>query len=199
MNYIYLVVPLISSAIGWITNYIAIKMLFRPREKKNILGVQWQGIIPRRKSMLAKKLGEVTKRDLLSIDKISNHLNTEESKQRISVLLESRFEYILKEKIIPSNSLFKMIPSSYIESIVKKVKESLHEETETINQEIIKTIKNIDIERMVTEEVNNLSNERLEDMLMSVLRKELKWIELLGAILGFIIGVIQIILILQFN
>ena len=53
--------PLIGAVIGYITNYIAIKMLFRPLEPKYILGVHipfTPGIIPRRKPQLATALGK---------------------------------------------------------------------------------------------------------------------------------------------
>ena len=53
--------PLIGAVIGYITNYIAIKMLFRPLEAKYIFGVRipfTPGIIPRRKPQLATALGK---------------------------------------------------------------------------------------------------------------------------------------------
>lgn len=42
-------VPLIGGFIGWLTNWVAIKMLFYPREPKKILFVTFQGIFPKTK------------------------------------------------------------------------------------------------------------------------------------------------------
>ena len=39
MNYWLILIPLISAFIGWFTNWIAIKMLFHPKEPKKILGI----------------------------------------------------------------------------------------------------------------------------------------------------------------
>ena len=53
--------PLIGAVIGYITNYIAIKMLFRPLTPKMIFGRRLPftpGIIPRRKAQLADALGK---------------------------------------------------------------------------------------------------------------------------------------------
>lgn len=53
--------PIVGAVIGYITNYIAIKMLFRPLEPKYIFGIQLPftpGIVPRRKNQLAKTLGD---------------------------------------------------------------------------------------------------------------------------------------------
>ncbi len=56
MNLKILLIPLIGFFIGYITNYLVIVMLFHP--KKKILGIQ--GIIPKRKAILAKNIGEIS-------------------------------------------------------------------------------------------------------------------------------------------
>ena len=45
--------PFVGAFIGWLTNYVAIKMLFRPREPWYILGFPMQGVMPRRQRDLA--------------------------------------------------------------------------------------------------------------------------------------------------
>ncbi|ASS37112.1 DUF445 domain-containing protein [Mogibacterium pumilum] len=67
----YVAAPLIGALIGYCTNYIAVKMLFRPRHEKYIFGHKvplTPGAIPKGKSRLAKSVGDV----------ISNHLVTSE-------------------------------------------------------------------------------------------------------------------------
>src|SRR3989344_8850138 len=49
-------IPIIGFVIGYVTNWIAIVMLFHPRKK--IFGIQ--GIIPKRKALLARKIGEIS-------------------------------------------------------------------------------------------------------------------------------------------
>ena len=51
------VIPFISAFIGWFTNWIAIKMLFHPREPKRFLFMTIQGIFPKRQQQFAQKLG----------------------------------------------------------------------------------------------------------------------------------------------
>ena len=55
-----LVIPLSGAAIGLVTNWIAIKMLFRPYGQKRLFGVVLPftpGVMPKRRAELAKKLG----------------------------------------------------------------------------------------------------------------------------------------------
>ncbi|NPV27094.1 MAG: DUF445 family protein [Firmicutes bacterium] len=53
----YIAIPLISALIGWLTNVIAIRLLFRPVEpiKLPLLNYELQGLIPRRQAEIAKK------------------------------------------------------------------------------------------------------------------------------------------------
>ena len=51
-----LAVPLISAMIGYLTNVVAIKMLFHPREPIRMLGLEIQGLLPRRQEAIANKI-----------------------------------------------------------------------------------------------------------------------------------------------
>ncbi len=75
MNPILLIsIPLISALIGWITNYLAVKMIFRPHIPIKILGITFHGILPKRKSALAHEIGETVERELISHDDIKKHM-----------------------------------------------------------------------------------------------------------------------------
>jgi len=64
-----ILIPFIGAIIGLITNWIAVKMLFHPRKK--IFGIQ--GVIPKRKKDIAKRIGDVSPIILpKSFDKIKN-------------------------------------------------------------------------------------------------------------------------------
>jgi len=52
----FILIPIVGFLIGYFTNWLAIKMLFHPKRK--ILGIQ--GILPKRKKILAKKIAEVS-------------------------------------------------------------------------------------------------------------------------------------------
>lgn len=90
MNYHLLAGPVIGAAIGYFTNYIAVKMMFRPLYPVKI--GSWTlpftpGIIPRGKGRLAKAIGEAVGKNLL----------TEES--FTETLLAPAIEKHLKEKV----------------------------------------------------------------------------------------------------
>ena len=66
--------PLIAALIGWATNYLAIKMLFHPREPKKILGLSIQGVFPKRQNQIAEKLGTLVANELFSMKDIGQRI-----------------------------------------------------------------------------------------------------------------------------
>ena len=55
----WILLPLIGGVIGLVTNYIAVKMIFRPLKRRRILFVPFHGLVPRRQKELAKSIGKV--------------------------------------------------------------------------------------------------------------------------------------------
>ena len=57
----------------------------------------------------------------------------------------------------------------------------------------------LDLEKIVTEKVYGFSSDKLEAILNQIMTKEFKFIEIIGAILGFIIGIVQVFITLLAN
>lgn len=91
MNYNILIRPLIGAGIGYITNWIAVKMMFRPLNPIKIGNFTLPftpGIIPKNKPRLAETIGTTISKDLLTDEDIKN------------VLLSDSVKTEIKEKII---------------------------------------------------------------------------------------------------
>lgn len=67
-----LLLAVVGALIGWSTNVVAIKLMFRPLEPLKIPGTRFtiQGLIPKRKTEIAKSIGDVISEELLSIEQI---------------------------------------------------------------------------------------------------------------------------------
>ena len=71
---ILLATPLITAAIGWLTNWVAIQMLFHPRKPVHLLFFKWQGLIPRRQAQLAEQTAGIIEREILQQHSILNEI-----------------------------------------------------------------------------------------------------------------------------
>ena len=192
----YIIIPFISAAIGWITNYIAIKMLFLPRKPQRLLFYTVQGIFPKRKQTLANRLGKVVAKDLLSLDLIKSKIDTEDNRKKLKTTLLQELKTYMQTKFKSGNPLLGMLANkSIIEQISTRLSNMLDELIPRLMAQITDKVEEVDIETIVAKRVMQFSDEKFEAMLMSVIKKELKFIEMAGAILGFCIGVVQLLLI----
>lgn len=86
----YIIAPLLGGVIGYITNDIAIRMLFRPHKAKYIMGVHipfTPGIIPKEKGRIAEAIGGVISENLMNKEVLERYLLSDNmiSKVRSSV------------------------------------------------------------------------------------------------------------------
>lgn len=192
----YILLPLIAGLIGWFTNYIAVWMLFNPKKPVNILGLKFQGIFPKRQHILAERIGNLVADQLLHSSDLKDKLLNEDTLSGISDLVEEKIDdYLLNifpEKY-PITSIFfgakrkAQIKADLLVEVERAVPELMNAYAAQIDEKI-------DIESIVTEKVANLNSEMLEKMLNNILKSEFKFIEWVGAILGFIIGIVQLLI-----
>ncbi|MEN7551432.1 DUF445 family protein [Rapidithrix thailandica] len=192
-------IPFISGAIGWFTNYVAIKMLFHPRQERDLFLVKLQGIFPKRKSMLAERLGKVVARDLFTAEMITNKIDTPDNRCQLKKGIMQEMEDYLMNKLKAGNPVVAMfVNDKMIDQIMQQIDKSLDEMVPRLMGQITGKVGNINIEETVREKVNNFSDEKFENLLMSVIKKELTFIEVAGAVLGFFIGVVQVAILTLF-
>jgi uncharacterized membrane protein YheB (UPF0754 family) len=195
MNYyILFLIPVISAFIGWITNWVAIKMLFHPRNPVTFAGITIQGIFPKRQTQFAAKLGKLVSTELLSFEEIQSAITNPENFDALMPKLESAIDHFLKNKL---GEAMPMISMFIGDKTIEKIKGVLTKEIQQLFPEMIEqyvaSMKNkLDLEKIVTEKVTNFSSDKLESILYQVMSKEFRFIEILGGVLGFLIGLIQV-------
>lgn len=193
-------VPFISAIIGWFTNYIAVKMLFHPRKPTYIFGFNIQGVFPKRQSIIATKIGKMVADELLRIEDIQQKLHSPEAINSIHTKLQEKIDYYLNVSMphkYPVMSLFIGV------GVKSKIKNEVLEQVENIAPEMLGSMvqsieDNLNIEELISSKVNSFAPEKLEKILNDILKNEFTFIEWVGAILGFVIGVIQLIIVILF-
>lgn len=187
--------PIIAGLIGWFTNFIAVKMLFHPKKPVKILFFTVQGIFPKRQALLAEKLGEVVAKELFSSEDLLSQIKKIDHSSTLAII-ETRLDEFINVKLSASMPMLSMFLNDDIKA---KIKNTLLGEIESMLPEIIDTygekmIAGINIKSTVQEKVMNFSTDKLEEILYSIMKKEFRFIEVLGAVLGFLIGIIQVLL-----
>lgn len=193
MNDIFriLILAVIGGLIGYITNVIAIKLIFRPINpiKIPILNVEIIGMIPKRKLEIASNVAQVIEEQFFSFDDIIENVITEQDKQIIIDYIKVRIKLVLNEKLGLIPSSIRSLVQNYISEIIEdEIKSGVDELSEEL---IIKANNRINIKEIVENKINELDLYELETIILQIIKKELKQIEVLGLVLGFFIGIIQ--------
>lgn len=188
-------VPVVSGFIGWITTWLAVKMLFYPRRPINIGFYQIQGIFPKNKGKIAKKLGSVVQKDLINFTDIKNKLKDPDAIGNFGEEISIQVEKAIRDRIEANAIARSLVPEQLIQTIHKSItKEIENALPNVIDSSITKIEQKLDIEKIVTEKVENFSDQKLEDLLLAVTKKEFTFIEIVGGIFGFVIGIIQAVI-----
>ena len=189
----FLVMILISGAIGWITNWVAIKMLFRPHKEINLGLFKIQGLIPKRRAEIGSGIANIIQNELISVKDVISNIDREEFSKRLNKLIDDVLDKNLKKKVKEKFPLLQMFFTDKVaKDIGNTIKEIVMENQEKIF-EIFSNYaeENIDFEVIISDKISNFSLDKLEEIITLLAKKELKHIEVIGAILGMVIGAVQ--------
>lgn len=198
---IYIIGALIGAVIGYITNWLAIKMLFRPREAKYIFGMKLPftpGLIPKEKSRIANKVGETVGTNLLNSDSLSKALKDDKIKAKFNEVAKEKINQVINSNSTLENSLKNTLGENYyalkgnmINNITKTILESIQEEEfknkvkfyivdsikERLNKKPEKIIDFINSNKFREVIINTLEEEKTRDIIGKALLKEVKTLE----------------------
>ena len=189
----FLVMILISGAIGWITNWVAIKMLFRPHKEINFGLFKIQGLIPKRRAEIGSGIANIIQNELISVKDVISNIDREEFSKRLNSSIDRVLEKNLKGKVKEKFPVLQMFFSDRMaKDVSNTIKDIIMENQEKIF-EIFSNYaeENIDFEIIISDKISNFSLDKLEEIVTLLAKKELKHIEVIGAILGGLIGVAQ--------
>lgn len=130
----YILAPALGGIIGYITNDIAIRMLFRPHKAKYIMGLHvpfTPGIIPKEKGRIADAIGGVISENLMNKDVLERYLLSDDMVSKVRLSVE---EFIETQKHNPETVkefLGHYLSDDEIATISQNVNESITKQTYT--------------------------------------------------------------------
>ncbi len=185
--------PVIGAAIGFGTNYLAIRMLFRPRRRVGFGFLAFQGVLPRRKEAFADNIGSTVEEHLFSRDDVRRLLED----PSVGGMIEEASARKIDAVIAGLGRRMPMIAAFLGGSVAATVREILMAELVAAGREIVEKVaealdRQLDLRAIVRQRIIDFDLDRLERIALSVARRELRFIEVSGAILGFAIGLAQL-------
>ena len=173
-------------------------MLFRPRKPVGLFKWKIQGLIPRRQVELATRVAEIVETELFN-----QHLIREEMKKiDLQPYLEQLATNIVWDRLGPRLKqipiLGNLVNDKFLYGLNKLALESLIGETEPLLEKVSTEVeKHIAVRKIIEEKIHAFDLDQLEDIVRKLAHKEFRSIEILGAVIGFMVGLLQCLLLLM--
>ncbi|MFM9020335.1 MAG: DUF445 domain-containing protein, partial [Sediminibacterium sp.] len=153
-------------------------------------------IFPKRQQVFAARLGKLVSDELLSFTDISTKITHPSNLKSVMPLIEKHIDRFLREQLPEQMPLISMFIG---EGTIQELKGVFVRQLEVLFPEIMEayvhTLKDqLDLEAIVTQKVAGFSSDKMEQILMSIMQKEFRFVEIIGGILGFVIGLLQVFL-----
>lgn len=165
MDYTLIIRPLIGAGIGYITNWIAVKMLFFPLKPVKIGKFTLPftpGVIPRNQERLAGAIGNSISNNLVNADTLKLALLTDEMKSEVREIIVD----FLNGTTDISASLDSILTNYIKTDNFEQVKDNL---VNNVSASILDTIKDADIGSIVAEQIELAAKEKFKGSLLGLL------------------------------
>jgi uncharacterized membrane protein YheB (UPF0754 family) len=171
-------------------------MLFHPRQPKKVLGITFHGIFPKRQKQFAQHLGKLVSKELLSFKDIEEKITSPENLNKIMPVVDEHIHNFLRNKLSATMPMLSMFIG---DKTIAQLKDVFMIELQELFPQLMKNYmtslqQELDLEKIVTEKVSHFSSDKLEQILNDIMAKEFRFVEIIGGVLGFLIGLLQVLI-----
>ena len=190
----YFLPLLLSCFTGWFAIWVTLKLLFRPHKPIKIAGFKMQGIIPANQQMIAQKIGRLVSTQLFSFAALQEKVADPENFNKLKPEIETHIDSFLRVRLKETLPMVSMLIGS---KTINQLKSAFMVELESLFPVLMKSYlttleKDINIEEQVTQKIAGFSISKTEDLIYKSANAPLIKMQLLGALIGFVTGLIQL-------
>ena len=134
--------------------------------------------------------------EFLSFEDIEDKIASPKNLQKLMPAVEGHVDNFLRNKLSDEMPLLSLFIG---DRTIRSLKNIFMQELETLFPQLMKSYaghlqEELDLEKIVSDKVSSFSTDKLEAILYQIMSKEFRFVEILGGIIGFIIGVLQVVL-----
>jgi uncharacterized membrane protein YheB (UPF0754 family) len=187
-------IPLFGGAVGLFSDWLALTLLFRPLKKVSLLGFSFQGKFIARQEEVSRDYANLIAKELLTPSNMIEEVMRGPTSDRLVLLIQEHIERASNEEFGVTGSLVKFaLGSDRIEDIkMFVIEQSIAEIPEASSKVEQYAMDALDINNTIVSRMDRLSPEEFEGLLRPAFKEDEKTLIVAGAILGFIIGELQV-------
>ncbi len=169
-------------------------MLFHPRKPKRILGWTLQGLFPKRQAELADLLGGIVEKELVNHEDIQRVIHDPGFQRRIRILVDTYVSRFIQKKLSKVHPLIAGLLQAG--RVLDKLKGLVVDEVERFIPDMLEKAaqeleSRFEFSTIVREKIEGFSIEKLETVLSDLMKREFRFIEVVGGVLGLLVGTVQ--------
>lgn len=189
------VLPLGGLLVGWITNYLAVTLLFKPNKPKKIVPWEIQGVFIKRQKEVATKFANVMVDSVFTIENLTRETLHGAEKQPAMSMVEAKVNKALdKEQNNP------ILAHLFGKDMINDARADLMGRINTIDPANIKNEKadeifqekSQQIHNQINNNLNRLEPEEFNDIIRPVFKADEWKLIAAGAALGLVAGILQL-------
>jgi uncharacterized membrane protein YheB (UPF0754 family) len=193
-----LIMPVFGAIVGLSTDWIALKMIFFPREERRFLGIRWQGLFQRRRAEVAGDYGRVVADEVLTVPKIVEELLTGPRSDRLIALVQRHVSAAVDRQLGSAQPLVRLAVGS---SNYRRLKADIAERAlaaapKAMGPAMEYATGALGVQDAVVSAMRGLTPLEFESVLRPAFRQDEWKLILVGGILGAIVGELQVLLLL---
>lgn len=194
------VMPIFGGFTGWFTDWLALKMIFNPKQPTRYLGlVTWQGLFLKRRREVAAEYGRLIAREVVTARNVFEAVLRGPLSDRLFHMVTKQVQRMVDEQAgIARPFVVFAVGSGKYQAMKKMVAEELMKRLpDTIKHVESYATDAMDLESTLVGKMQELSPEEFESLLRPAFQQD-EWILItVGAVLGFLVGELQVFIMLH--
>ncbi|HEY3353426.1 MAG TPA: DUF445 domain-containing protein [Polyangia bacterium] len=192
-----IVMPIFGLFIGWFTDWLALKMIFRPKEPTRYLGLfTWQGLFLKRRQEVAAQYGDLIAREIVTPANIIDAVLSGPLSDRLFEMIQEHVQGLLDEQagLAKPIVVFAVGTERYQEMKRMVLRKLMLRLPETLKHIEKYAGDAMDVRNTLTTKMQQLTVDEFEGILRPAFQQD-EWILItVGAVLGFVVGELQVLL-----
>lgn len=194
MPYWWLLIPMLTAFAGWLIHRLAVSLMFRPLASRQILSLRIQGWIPRHRAALTAQLGAFAAAQFQGMDDIEKKIADPSTLAKVMPSIEAHIDDFLRVKLAEKMPVISMFIG---DKTVNTLKTVFLQELEQLFPKVMGQFagnlrQDLDIQKIITDKLSAIPDAQLEVRLRSGMGTIIRQFCLLGAVTGFISGLLAL-------
>ena len=192
------IMPGFGFVTGFASDWLALNLIFIPREPKKLLGfIPVQGVLHAQREQVTRDYARLLANDLFSADVLLEAILNGPTSERLFAAVEKEVSAAIDAQtgvarpvitLAIGTKRYREAKDAVVRMVVERLPDTMQEAKDY-------TAKTLDIENLIVEKMNKLTPDQYEAILRPVFKDDEMLMVMVGAVLGFFVGELQVVLV----